>query len=199
MCHVIQQNGTYLENMEVVTRTASRAPILFEWQPFTYIHVIWQQVSQSFSVSLWKVRRKYKAIYNELSSIVACHLKRLFMTHCCPEDPSHLRNTGNVTSRDSGFDKQRPEFTWRIRPSYKVKKHSRNVIGLLSDQLCWYIYHLKHNTWASKSHAWLPPIPWQRISLTIPSVPVASRQLSSDIICWRLVYANTWLPPSPWQ
>jgi hypothetical protein len=32
------KDGT-LENMEVVKRTASRAPILFEWQPFTYVQV----------------------------------------------------------------------------------------------------------------------------------------------------------------
>ena len=98
----------------------TRAPILYEWQPFTYLQV---SSNNTFCLTflLWKV----KAIYKELSSIVACHLNRLFIIHCCPDDPSHLRKTGKVTSRDSGFDKQRPEFTCRIRPSYNPIKCSK--------------------------------------------------------------------------
>lgn len=86
--------------------------------------VIRQHVLSNFFFFLWKVWKRSKQIYKELSSIVACHLNRLFIIHCWPADPSHLRKTGKVTSRDSGLDKQRPEFTCRISPSYSSTKDS---------------------------------------------------------------------------
>lgn len=54
-------------------------------------------------------------------------------------------------------------------------------------------------TCSSYTQAWLPPIPWQRTNLTGPRRLEASKQLSSDMICFRFVYANTWLPPRSWQ
>ena len=59
----------------------------------------------------------YKLLSSELPfSTLACHLNRLFMTHCWPKEASQRRRTGNVTSRDSGLDRHRPEFTCRITP-----------------------------------------------------------------------------------
>lgn len=62
-----------------------------------------------------------------------------------------------------------------------------------------FIFNRISLTSLSYFHSWFPCMPWHRTSFTGPLGCAASKQLSSDIIWFRFVYANTWLPPNPWQ